>query len=66
MGEVAVHHVFAYLDPGSGSMLIQVIIAGSIAIPVLFINYIKRGWRSLQRRLPGYREEPSPGERTEL
>ena len=28
--------VFAYIDPGSGSLVIQAVIAGLVAIPVLF------------------------------
>jgi hypothetical protein len=34
--------VFAYLDPGSGSLIIQAIIAGIIAVPVMFRNRIMR------------------------
>jgi hypothetical protein len=64
MGDAAVPHVFAYLDPGSASIMYQAILATLIAAPILGVNYIKRGWRSLQRRLPGYREEPGPGDHT--
>lgn len=32
--------VLAYLDPGSGSIIIQAVIAGIVAIPVLFRNRI--------------------------
>lgn len=28
--------VFAYIDPGSGSLVIQALIAGLVAIPVIF------------------------------
>jgi hypothetical protein len=66
MGDVALPHVFAYLDPGSASLLFQAILATTIAAPILFINYIKRGLRSIQRRLPGNREEPGSGDRTAL
>jgi hypothetical protein len=34
--------VFAYLDPGSGSLIIQAAIAGLIAVPVMFRNRIMR------------------------
>jgi hypothetical protein len=34
--------VFAYLDPGSGSLIIQALIAGIIAVPVMFRNRILR------------------------
>ena len=30
------HPILAYIDPGSGSMIIQVLIASIIAIPVIF------------------------------
>jgi hypothetical protein len=30
------HPVFAYIDPGSGSLIIQVVIASIIAVPVIF------------------------------
>jgi hypothetical protein len=36
------HHVFAYLDPGSGSIIIQAAIAGIIAVPVIFRNKISQ------------------------
>jgi hypothetical protein len=66
MGDVALPHVFAYLDPGSASLVFQAILATTIAAPILFINYIKRGWRSLQRRLPGNRADSGSGDRTPL
>jgi hypothetical protein len=34
--------VFAYLDPGSGSIIIQAAIAGLIAVPVIFRNKISQ------------------------
>jgi hypothetical protein len=34
------NHVFAYLEPGSGSIIIQAAIAGIIAVPVIFRNKI--------------------------
>lgn len=34
--------VFAYIDPGSGSLIIQAVIAGLVAVPVLFRNQIRR------------------------
>jgi len=36
------HHIFAYLDPGSGSIIIQAAIAGIIAVPVIFRNKISQ------------------------
>ena len=34
--EVSMHPILAYIDPGSGSMIVQVLIASIIAIPVIF------------------------------
>lgn len=34
--------VFAYIDPGSGSLLIQGLIAAMVAIPVFFRHQIAR------------------------
>ena len=36
------HPILAYIDPGSGSLIIQVLIASVIAIPVFFRNQIAR------------------------
>ncbi len=46
----------AYIDPGSGSMLLQVILAGVLAVPFFFRRFIGDGWR----RLRGIRDEPQP------
>lgn len=40
--------VFAYIDPGSGSLVIQALIAGLVAIPILFRSRIARLVRSLR------------------
>ena len=50
MGEVAVHHVFAYVDPGTGSMLIQVALAAIVAVPVIVRRQIASVWNSVFRR----------------
>lgn len=42
------HHVFAYLDPGTGSLLIQGAIAAVIAVPVIFRNKISQMIRSVR------------------
>ncbi len=34
----------AYIDPGSGSMLLQVILAGALAIPFFFRRVIGDAW----------------------
>ena len=40
--------VLAYIDPGSGSLIIQGLIAGLVAIPVLFRHQIRRVLRTLR------------------
>ena len=39
----------AYLDPGTGSLLIQVLIASLVAIPVFFRNQIGRVVGAIRR-----------------
>jgi hypothetical protein len=34
--------IFAYIDPGSGSLIVQALIAGLVAIPVFFRHQIRR------------------------
>jgi hypothetical protein len=48
------HLVFAYIDPGAGSLVIQAIIAGLVSIPFFFRNAI----RSTFGR---FRKKPSDG-----
>lgn len=38
----------AYIDPGSGTMLLQVIVAGIVAVPFFFRQAISNGWRRLR------------------
>lgn len=38
--------VYAYIDPGSGSLVIQALIAGIVAIPIFFRHQISRFVRS--------------------
>jgi hypothetical protein len=40
--------VFAYLDPGSGSIIIQAVIAGIVAVPVIFRNRISAAVRAIR------------------
>jgi hypothetical protein len=40
--------VFAYIDPGSGSLVIQALIAGLVAIPIFFRSQIGKLVRSLR------------------
>lgn len=46
--------VFAYIDPGAGSMLIQMLIAAAVAAPFFLRTQIARGIN----RLRGRKEEP--------
>jgi hypothetical protein len=39
---------FGYIDPGSGSMLIQVLLAGALAIPFFFRRVIADGWHRIR------------------
>ena len=48
--------IFAYIDPGSGSLLIQGLIAALVAIPVFFRHQIARAvqaFRGKQETEPG-------------
>ena len=42
------HHVFAYLDPGSASIVFQALIAGIIAVPVIFRNRLSQMIRAVR------------------
>jgi hypothetical protein len=39
---------FAYIDPGSGSLIIQALIAGLVAIPIFFRHQISRFLRAVR------------------
>lgn len=39
---------FAYIDPGSGSMLLQVILAGLLAVPFFFRRVISDAWHKVR------------------
>ena len=41
-------HVFAYIDPGSGSLLLQAILAAIISIPFFFRRTIGGAWSRLR------------------
>ena len=45
--------MFAYLDPGSGSMILQVLLGGAAAVAVS----VKLGWHRLLRLLRLRRDE---------
>ena len=38
----------AYIDPGSGSMLLQVILAGVLAVPFYFRRVITDAWHRVR------------------
>jgi len=40
--------LLAYIDPGSGSMLVQVVLAGILAVPFFFRRAIGDGWRRMR------------------
>ena len=46
------HLVFAYIDPGAGSLVIQAIIAGIVSIPFFFRNAIRNTIGRLRRGTP--------------
>ena len=48
-------HLLAYIDPGSGSLIIQAVIASVVAIPILLRSQIARGVGAI-RKMAG-REE---------
>jgi len=50
--------LLAYIDPGSGSMLLQVLLAGVLAVPFFFRRFISDGWH----RIRGDRNAVKPGE----
>jgi hypothetical protein len=53
---VLMNTVFAYLDPGTGSMLVQLIVGGVAAVAVTAKFY----WRRLLRLLRIRKAEPEP------
>ena len=52
---VAMEFIFAYIDPGSGSLVIQALIAGIVALPIFFRRQIARFVHSV--RGDGHEEE---------
>ena len=40
--------LLAYIDPGSGSMLIQVLVAGVLAVPFFFRRAIGGAWSKMR------------------
>ncbi len=56
-------HLLAYIDPGSGSLLIQAVIATIVAIPFFFRQQIGRVVRAIRREdgKPSGRVTPPDG-----
>jgi hypothetical protein len=60
-GLIRMLHLLAYIDPGSGSLIIQAVIATAVAIPFFFRQQIARVTRSLR----GDRTSPPPTKPTD-
>ena len=56
--------LLAYIDPGSGSMLLQVILAGVLTVPFFFRRVIADAWHRL-RGAPTEPPDPSSDGETE-
>jgi hypothetical protein len=54
------HDFLAYIDPGSGSLIIQAVIAGLVAIPFFFRQQIGRFVRAVRRS-----DTPAEGDTTQ-
>jgi hypothetical protein len=52
--------IFAYLDPGAGSMIVQALIATALAVPLFFRSKVS----AVVRKLRGEQEQTSPATRT--
>jgi hypothetical protein len=46
---LAVHPVFAYVDPGSGSLIIQALIATAVAVPFFLRRQLGRVVSAIRR-----------------
>lgn len=53
-------HLLAYIDPGSGSLIIQAVIATIVAVPFFFRQQIGRLVRTVRRGDVGSRSDASP------
>ncbi|MBA3436139.1 MAG: hypothetical protein H0W60_03395 [Chloroflexi bacterium] len=54
--------VFAYLDAASGSLIIQALIAGLVAVPIFFRAQLSKGMHAVRRVL---RREPKSSQRSD-
>ncbi|MDQ3492875.1 MAG: hypothetical protein M3452_06395 [Chloroflexota bacterium] len=55
--------VFAYLDAASGSLIIQALIAGLVAVPIFFRAQLSKGAHAVRRILGRGRDSSSGDER---
>ncbi len=53
-------HLLAYIDPGSGSLIIQAVIATIVAVPFFFRQQIGRLVRTVRRGEAGSRSDATP------
>jgi hypothetical protein len=53
--------MLGYIDPGSGSLIIQAVIATVIAVPFFFRQQIARAIRTIRRDGPGGTDTPPSG-----
>jgi hypothetical protein len=51
------HIPLAYIDPGSGSLIIQAVIAGAVAAPIVLRNQLRRAGSAIRRAVGGTRAE---------
>jgi len=58
------HHLLAYIDPGSGSLIIQAVIATVVAVPFFFRQQIGRFVRAVRRTDTTEATETSKGQDT--
>lgn len=55
------HPILAYIDPGSGSLVIQVILASIVALPVIFRARLAQ----LSRKIRGVKDTAPAEDHTE-
>ena len=53
--------ILAYIDPGSGSMVFQMLIAAALAVPFFLREQIGRGIDRLRGRTASTEREPDKG-----
>lgn len=57
--------LYAYIDAGSGSMLLQVLLAGMLAVPFFFRRVIIDGWQRIRGSQDDRSREGSSTDRAE-